>query len=189
MFTAHSFRCIVTFVSFLVAGDQVACFSALPNLSTLLLNHNRISDVMDMASTSTSTTATAAAAAAAASAEANDSPGPASEDQVKAGDVRQGCGKTDDAGVDAGSSSQATNLLPFATLEAISLSGNRIEDWGAIDRLAGLPYLRSLRFSSNPVTSGLGASEVKHLVSIDSCLRFGLGVFHSSTLSVPQLLR
>ncbi|CAN0520144.1 unnamed protein product, partial [Ectocarpus sp. 8 AP-2014] len=49
--------------------------------------------------------------------------------------------------------------LPFAALSAISLSGNRIGDWGAVDRLAGLPSLRSLRFSGNPVTSGLGASE------------------------------
>lgn len=50
---------------------------------------------------------------------------------------------------------------PFPSLEAISLSGNRVGDWGAVDRLAGLPALRSLRFSANPVTSGLGASEVR----------------------------
>lgn len=80
---------------------QVMCFSALPVLATLLLNHNRIADVDDM--------------------------GPPA----------------------------------FASLEAIALSGNCIERWGAVDRLNGLPALRSLRFSGNPVTSGLGASEVR----------------------------
>lgn len=50
---------------------------------------------------------------------------------------------------------------PFASLEAIALTGNKIADWGAVDRLGGLLALRSLRFSGNPVTSGLGASEVR----------------------------
>lgn len=140
----------------------MACFSALPVLSTLLLNHNRIADVDDMSLNSTPT-ATAAEAAAAA-AEEEDSPGPASGDQVEAeGGARRGCGKAGHGGdgVDVRASSQPTTPPPpFATLEAISLSGNRIEDWGGVDRLAGLPSLRSLRFGSNPVTSGLGASEV-----------------------------
>ena len=55
---------------------------------------------------------------------------------------------------------------PFPSLETISLSGNRVGDWGAVDRLAGLPALRSLRFSANPVTSGLGASEVRERIEV-----------------------
>eukprot|EP00752_Nemacystus_decipiens_P012382 g10974.t1 len=140
----------------LSSWQQVACFSALPVLSTLLLNHNRIPDVEGMTLTSAPTSEAAAGAL--------ESPGPASGDQVEAGgDGRQGggvFGKTGDERVNVGSLSQSTSsVLPFAALEAISLSGNRIEDWGAVDRLAGLPCLRSLRFTSNPVTSGLGASE------------------------------
>ena len=60
----------------------------------------------------------------------------------------------------AGNDSRPSSPL-FPSLEAISLSGNRVGDWGAVDRLGRLPALRSLRFSGNPVTSGLGASEVR----------------------------
>ena len=78
------------------------CFSGLPVLASLFLNHNRIEDVH--------------------------------------GDIQPPA---------------------FAALEAIALSGNRVERWGAVDRLNGLPALQSLRFSGNPVTAGLGASEVQ----------------------------
>ncbi|CAM9851196.1 unnamed protein product [Hapterophycus canaliculatus] len=149
----------------LTSWEQVACFSALPLLTTLLLNHNRLSDVDDMTTSATGTSAAAAAAAAAggggAAVSADKSLAPASGAQVAKG--AEGAGKrgqsacpAGDPGDDGGASSFAQ---PFPALEAISLSGNRIEDWGAVDRLAGLPCLRSLRFSSNPVTSGLGASE------------------------------
>lgn len=55
----------------------------------------------------------------------------------------------------------ASTAAGFTSVEAVALSGNCIGDWGAVDRLGGLPALRSLRFGGNPVTSGLGASEVK----------------------------
>lgn len=91
---------------------QVMCFSALPKLNTLVLNHNRIPDIDDMTRSSRESTSSSSLSA------------------------------------------------PFASLESISLRGNRIKDWSAVDHLDGLPTLRSLRFSGNPVTSGLGASEV-----------------------------
>lgn len=65
--------------------------------------------------------------------------------------------------------------VPFAELEAIALTANRIAEWGAVDHLGGLPALRSLRFSGNPVTSGLGASEVRGLLSV-----FSYGFWDSS---------
>lgn len=137
----------------------MACFSALPLLTTLLLNHNRLSDVDDMA-IPTPTTPLAAAVAVVVGTSADDSPAPASGAQVA-----EGGGKRDDSARAAGGEGQddgvPSSAQPFPVLEAISLSGNRIGDWGAVDRLAGLPCLRSLRFSSNPVTSGLGASEVE----------------------------
>ncbi|CAM9849958.1 unnamed protein product [Ascophyllum nodosum] len=86
----------------LASWDQVMCFSGLPVLASLFLNHNRIEDVH--------------------------------------GDIQPPA---------------------FAALEAIALSGNRVERWGAVDRLNGLPALQSLRFSGNPVTAGLGASEAR----------------------------
>ncbi|CAB1119573.1 unnamed protein product [Ectocarpus sp. CCAP 1310/34] len=133
----------------LTSWEQVACFSALPALSTLLLNHNRVADVDLITSTTTSTSAAAAESD-------GTNPGPASGDQVE-GD-KGGKHNHNDGQGGAASSSIAP---PFAVLSAISLSGNRIGDWGAVDRLAGLPSLRSLRFSGNPVTSGLGASEAQ----------------------------
>ncbi|CAN0301222.1 unnamed protein product [Pylaiella littoralis] len=138
----------------LTSWEQVACFSALPVLATLLLNHNRVTDVVDMTSTSTSTATSTSAPVAA------KSPGPASGDQVEG--WREGDSGVSGEGGDHHEcldSSSSTTRPPFAVLEAISLSGNQIEEWGAIDRLAGLPSLRSLRFNINPVTSGLGASE------------------------------
>ncbi|CAM9155751.1 unnamed protein product [Ectocarpus sp. 4 AP-2014] len=131
--------------------QQVACFSALPALSTLLLNHNRVTDV-DLITSASTTTTTSTSAAAADSDGTN--PGPASGDQVEGDKGGKHCHNDRKGG--AASSGIAP---PFAALSAISLSGNRIGDWGAVDRLAGLPSLRSLRFSGNPVTSGLGASE------------------------------
>ncbi|CAM9442759.1 unnamed protein product [Ectocarpus sp. 12 AP-2014] len=129
--------------------QQVACFSTLPALSTLLLNHNRVTDV-DLISPAPIPTSTSAAATESDGANL----GPASGDQVE-GD-KGGIHCHNDGKGGAASSGLASS---FAALSAISLSGNRIGDWGAVDRLAGLPSLRSLRFSGNPVTSGLGASE------------------------------
>lgn len=107
-------------------------------------------DLITPTSTSTPTSASAGEAES-----DSTNPGPASGDQVE-GDKGGKPGHNDGKG-DVASSGIAP---PFAALSAISLSGNRIGDWGAVDRLAGLPSLRSLRFSGNPVTSGLGASEV-----------------------------
>ncbi|CAM9105857.1 unnamed protein product [Discosporangium mesarthrocarpum] len=47
----------------------------------------------------------------------------------------------------------------FTSLESLSLSGNDISSWGEVDSLNKLPHLKSLRFSNNPLTSTLGASE------------------------------
>ncbi len=52
----------------------------------------------------------------------------------------------------------------FATLETLHLSCNRVASWASIDVLRHFPLLHSLRFTSNPLTKGMGQSEARQLV-------------------------
>ncbi|CAN0096100.1 unnamed protein product [Sphacelaria rigidula] len=125
------------------------CFSSLPVLSMLLLNHNRLADVSDMQASASASSCGVAASQSSAASTASGSPGV------------DGAGGGGGEGEGEQGKDPGVVKLPFESLTAISLSGNRIEEWSAVDRLSGLPALRSLRFSGNPVTSGLGASEAR----------------------------
>lgn len=151
------------------------CFSSLPVLSFLILNHNRLADVADMRTTP----ATAAVellcggdggeavplstivsnAFIAPHVSISDSTVSAGESNAPVEESTVSAGESNVSG-DTGGGGGGGVVRDFPALEAISLSGNKIHDWSAVDRLSGLPVLRSLRFSGNPVTSGLGASEV-----------------------------
>lgn len=144
------------------------CFSSLPVLSMLLLNHNRLADVSDMQASASASSCGVAASQSSAASTASGSPGvgtgagvPVDAAVPVASDAKDGAGGGSGEGEGEQGKDPGVVKLPFESLTAISLSGNRIEEWSAVDRLSGLPALRSLRFSGNPVTSGLGASEVR----------------------------
>lgn len=136
---------------------QVMCFSSLPVLSVLLLNHNHLADVADMR-----TQPVAAAALPSGAAASGVAAPPSTVVSNISVDSHVSVAESNLSGDDSGGGGDCV-VRAFSALEAISLTGNKIEDWSAVDRLSGLPVLRSLRFSGNPVTSGLGASEVPRL--------------------------
>jgi hypothetical protein len=49
----------------------------------------------------------------------------------------------------------------FAKLQSLALSGNDISEWADVDMLDVFPALSGLRFSGNPVTRALSASEAR----------------------------
>lgn len=148
---------------------KVACFSALPELSNLMLNHNALTDIGDpreapLASTAPplgpgqAGTGNPAARTPVAEAPPTVTSATSGTSVTRADGSEPTPGPTPAGGI--APPGRDGSPVPFAKLEAISLTGNRIADWSAVDRLSALPALRSLRFSGNPVTSGLGASEV-----------------------------
>lgn len=52
----------------------------------------------------------------------------------------------------------------FPQLESLHLSANLLHSWASIDVLNTLPKLVSLRFTNNPLTRGMGQSEVRQLL-------------------------
>ncbi len=59
----------------------------------------------------------------------------------------------------------------FHLLYHLTLSGNAITSWGDIDHIGGLPALKVLRLTANPLTKGIGAREARSQVLIShSCV-------------------
>jgi len=72
----------------------------------------------------------------------------------------------EEAAVAAAAAATATAASPygFQKLQALHLSCNRLSSWSSIDALTHLPSLSSLRFTSNPLTKGMGQSEARQLL-------------------------